>query len=261
MAALRRDLPWVNVEKDYVFETPTGKRHLIDLFGPRSQLIVQHFMLTPGSDHICPGCALGADHVDAARQHFEQADLSYVAISRATLPEIEAVKKRMGWRFDWVSSHGTSFNYDFGVSFTPEQVASGNAGYNYGTSPYALEDLHGMSVFARNEAGDVFHTYSTYARGSETIVGAFNYLDMVPKGRNESGTMSRVLLRGGVAPALPLCSCVSKEKSNEASRPRDHLVPLVRFRGRGGRKLLHVGLQGREDGQDRLLWRGRTRNP
>ena len=100
----------------------------------------------------------------------------------------------MGWRFDWVSSHRTSFNYDLGVSFTPEQVASGNAGYNYGTSPYALEDLHGMSVFARNEAGDIFHTYSTYARGSETIVGAFNYLDMVPKGRNESGTMSWVKL-------------------------------------------------------------------
>ncbi|MEQ8283941.1 MAG: thioredoxin family protein [Parvibaculum sp.] len=211
VAALRRDLPWVKVEMDYVFETPAGKRRLIDLFGPRSQLVVQHFMLTPGSDHICPGCSLGADHVDAARQHFEQADLSFVAISRATLPEIESAKKRMGWRFDWVSSHGTSFNYDFGVSFTPEQVASGNAGYNYGTSPFALEDLHGMSVFARNDAGDVFHTYSTYARGSETIVGAFNYLDMVPKGRNESGTMSWVKLHDEYENASSSGACCAAE--------------------------------------------------
>ena len=211
VAALRRDLPWVKVEKDYVFETPAGKRKLIELFGPRSQLVVQHFMLTPGSDRICPGCSLGADHVDAARQHFEQADLSFVAISRATLLEIEAVKERMGWRFDWVSSHGTSFNYDFGVSFTPEQVANGNAGYNYGTSPYALEDLHGMSVFARNGAGDVFHTYSTYARGSETIVGAFNYLDMVPKGRNENGVMSWVKLHDEYENAGGAGACCAAE--------------------------------------------------
>lgn len=211
VAALRRDLPWVKVEKDYVFETTGGKRRLIDLFGSRSQLVVQHFMLTPGSDHICNGCALGADHVDAARQHFEQADLSFVAVSRATLPEIEAAKKRMGWRFDWVSSHGTSFNYDFGVSFTPEQVASGNADYNYGTSPYALEDLHGMSVFVRNGAGDVFHTYSTYARGSETIVGAFNYLDMVPKGRNENGIMSWVKLHDEYENAGHAGSCCAAE--------------------------------------------------
>ncbi|MEX0838757.1 MAG: thioredoxin family protein [Parvibaculum sp.] len=211
VAALRRDLPWVKIEKDYVFEGARGKVRLADLFGPRSQLVVQHFMLTPGSDHICPGCSLGADHVDAARQHFEQADLSFVAVSRATLPEIEVVKKRMGWCFDWVSSHGTSFNYDFGVSFTPEQVARGDVGYNYGTTPYVAEELHGMSIFARNDAGEVFHTYSTYARGSETTVAAFAYLDMVPKGRNENGTMSWVKLHDEYENVSDAGSCCAAE--------------------------------------------------
>lgn len=194
VAALRRDLPWLRVEKDYTFEGPTGKMKLADLFGGRSQLLVQHFMLTPDSDHICPGCSLGADHVDAARQHFENADLSFAAISRAPISKIETVRKRMGWHFNWVSSGDTSFNYDFGVSFTPEQVASGDVGYNFGTTPYVAEELHGMSVFAKDEAGGIFHTYSTYARGTETTVAAFAYLDMVPKGRNEDGIMSWVKL-------------------------------------------------------------------
>lgn len=194
VAAARRALPWVKVQKDYVFHTVEGKRTLADLFEGRSQLLVYHFMLTPGSDHICPGCSLLCDHIDAARQHFENADLSFIAISRTPLSQILPVKKRMGWTFRWASSEGTSFNYDYGVSFTKAQVASGKVGYNYGTTDYSGEDLHGTSVFAKNGAGEVFHTYSTFARGAETLAGAFNYLDLVPKGRNENGIMSWVRL-------------------------------------------------------------------
>ena len=192
--ATRRALPWVTVDTPYAFDTVDGPRTLADLFDGRSQLIVQHFMLAPGSDHICPGCSASADSVDAARRHFEHADLSFVAVSRAPVERIEAVKRRMGWTFRWVSSGGNSFNYDYGVSFTPEQVARGDVGYNYGTTPYAAEELHGVSVFARNAGGTVFHTYSTYARGAEGLFAAFTYLDLAPKGRNEDGTMSWVRL-------------------------------------------------------------------
>ncbi len=192
--AARRALPWVKVDEPYVFQGPGGQVTLADLFAERSQLAVYHFMLAPGSDHICDGCAFVSDHVDAARLHFEHADLSFAAVSRAPLARIEAVKKRMGWRFTWVSSAGSDFNYDYGVSFTPEQVASGDVGYNYGTTPYAAEDLHGVSVFCRDKTGDVFHTYSAYARGVELLTGAFNWLDLAPKGRNETGIMSWVRL-------------------------------------------------------------------
>ena len=188
--AARRALPWVKVDTPYVFDAVDGPKTLGDLFDGRSQLLVQHFMLAPGSDHVCPGCSGSADTVDPARRHFEHADLSFVVVSRAPLDQIEAVKRRMGWTFRWVSSGGTSFNYDFGVSFTPEQVAAGDVGYNYGTTPYAAEELHGASVFARNAAGEVFHTYSTYARGTEPLFAPFAYLDLAPKGRNEAGTMS-----------------------------------------------------------------------
>ncbi len=194
VAAARRALPWVKVEKAYVFDTVDGKRALADLFDGRSQLLVYHFMLTPGSDHICTGCAFLSDHADAARRHFENADLSFVAVSRAPLSQILPVRTRMGWTFRWVSSAGTSFNYDYGVSFTRAQVATGKVGYNYATTDYAGEDLHGTSVFARGDKGEIFHTYSTYARGNEALAGAFSYLDLVPKGRNENGTMSWVRL-------------------------------------------------------------------
>jgi predicted dithiol-disulfide oxidoreductase (DUF899 family) len=191
----RRQLPWVKVEKPYVFEGPQGKCTLADLFRGRSQLAVYHFMLAPGSDHICSGCSFIADHIDAARQHFEQADLSFAAISRAPLERIEQVRRRMGWTFPWVSSHGTDFNYDFGVSFTKEDIAAGRAIYNYGTPIKSSEDMHGTSIFARNEGGEVFHTYSTYHRGDEVLIGAFAWLDLAPKGRNETGgTMSWVKL-------------------------------------------------------------------
>ncbi len=192
--AERRALPWVRVEKDYVFQSKDGPRTLADLFQGRSQLLVQHFMLPPDTGHLCPGCSGTADGVDAARRHFENADLSFVAISRGTVGQIEAAKKRMGWTFEWVSSNGSSFNYDYGVAFTKEQIDRGEPLYNYGTTPYLMEDIHGQSVFARNDRGEVFHTYSAYARGAESLFSAFNFLDLVPKGRNEDGTMSWVRL-------------------------------------------------------------------
>jgi predicted dithiol-disulfide oxidoreductase (DUF899 family) len=214
--AERRALPWVKVDEHYVFEGPDGALSLADLFDGRSQLAVYHFMLTPGSDHICDGCAFVSDHVDCARMHFEHADLSFAAVSRAPLAQIEPVKRRMGWRFRWVSSFGSDFNYDFGVSFTPEQVASGNVGYNYGTSPYVGEDLHGVSMFFKDEAGDIFHTYSTYARGSELLSGAFNWLDLASKGRNEKGIMSWVRLHDEYE-AAPLGSCCHARPSHHAT--------------------------------------------
>lgn len=191
----RRQLPWVRVGKSYVFDGPDGELTLGDLFGNRSQLAVYHFMLTPGSDHVCPGCSFTMDHVDAARQHFEHADLSFVAVSRAPIERIEDVRKRMGWTFPWVSSDDRDFNYDFGVSFKPEDRAAGRALYNYGLTPIRNgPDMFGVSVFAKDGKGDIFHTYSTYHRGTELLMGAFNWLDLAPKGRNENGTMSWVNL-------------------------------------------------------------------
>lgn len=203
LSAARRNLPWVRVETDYVFETPDGPKRLGDLFAGRSQLAVYHFMLPTESDHICPGCALIGDHVDAARQHFEQADLAFCAISRAPLARIAAVKRRLGWHFPWVSAGDGPFTADFGVSF---REGTG-AGYNYGDEASTAPDLPGASVFARNAAGDLFNTYSTYARGLETLVGAFNWLDLAPKGRNETTTMSWVRLHDEYDGARPAGAC------------------------------------------------------
>ena len=196
LRAERRRLPWVKVEKTYIFEAPKGGCTLGDLFRGRSQLAIYHFMLTPGSDHICPGCSLISDHTDAARQHFEQADLAFAAVSRAPVQQIERVRSRMGWTFPWVSSGESDFNYDFGVSFTPEDRAAGRAFYNYGVTKIEKSpDMFGISIFAKDEAGDIFHSYSTYHRGAELMIGAFNWLDLAPKGRNETGgTMSWVKL-------------------------------------------------------------------
>ena len=190
----RRALPWVRVETDYVFQDESGQVRLADLFDGRSQLFVQRFMLIPGSDHVCEGCSITADQVDSARQHFEHADLSFVAVSRVPLARILDVKRRMGWRFRWVSSAESSFNFDFGVSFTDEQIAAGKPLYNYGTTPYLHPDLHGSTVFAKDAEGNVCHTYSAYARGAESLCTPFHWLDMTPKGRNEQGTMSWVRL-------------------------------------------------------------------
>lgn len=195
LRAERRRLPWVKVETRYVFEGPQGRCLLEDLFQGRDQLAVYHFMLAPGAERICKGCSFIADHIDAARQHFAQADLSFAAISRAPLAEIERVRRRLGWTFPWVSSDGTSFNFDFGVSFKKEDLAAGRAIYNYGTPIKSSEDMFGTSIFARDGSGDIFHTYSTYHRGNELLMGAFMWLDLVPKGRNEAdGVMSWVKL-------------------------------------------------------------------
>ena len=195
LRAERRQLPWVKLDKPYVFDGPEGECTLGDLFGDRSQLAVYHFMLTPGSHHICPGCAFTVDHADAARRHFEQADLAFAAVSRAPIQRIEEVKERMGWTFPWVSSGERDFNYDFSVSFTPEDREAGRALYNYGLTPIRnSSDMFGLSVFTKDANGDIFHTYSTYHRGTELLMGAFNWLDLAPKGRNETGTMSWVKL-------------------------------------------------------------------
>jgi predicted dithiol-disulfide oxidoreductase (DUF899 family) len=188
LRAERRQLPWVRIEKQYAFEGPEGVVSLGDLFGDRSQLAIYHFMLTPGSDHICPGCSYTMDHVDAARQHFQQADLAFAAVSRAPVERIEAVKARMGWTFPWVSSDDGAFNYDYGVSFKEEDRAAGEAIYNYGkTVIERAPDMFGVSIFVKDENGAIFHSYSTYHRGTELLMGAFNWLDLTPKGRNEAG--------------------------------------------------------------------------
>lgn len=185
ISAERRALPWMKIEKTYVFESPAGPKSLVDLFGDKSQLIVNHFMLAPGWKEGCVGCSFGADHVEGALVHLAQRDVAYVAVSRAPLSEIEAYKQRMGWHFDWVSSFGSDFNYDFHVSFTPEQLASHNAEYNYQMIDPGIEELPGYSVFAKNETGEVFHTYSAFARGGEALLGTYALLDMTPKGRGE----------------------------------------------------------------------------
>ena len=185
IAQLRRQLPWVRVDKNYVFEGPGGKVSLADLFDGRSQLLVQHFMLGPGWEEGCPSCSFMADHVDGMVPHLAHRDVTFLAVSRATLPEIERFRRRMGWKFNWVSSNANSFNYDFRVSFTPEQVASGKIDYNFGAWKDANDELPGVSAFIRNEASEIFHTYSTYGRGVEVMMGTYRMLDLMPKGRDE----------------------------------------------------------------------------
>ncbi len=183
----RRQLPMVKLGKEYVFDAPGGKETLADLFGGRSQLIVNHFMLGPGWNEGCVGCSFGADHFEGALVHLEHHDVSLVAISRAPLPEIEAYRKRMGWRFKWVSSYGSDFNYDFNVSFREDEIAKGRVYYNYTMREFQSEELPGLSVLYKNDRGELFHTYSTFARGAEEMLTAYVFLDLTPKGRNETG--------------------------------------------------------------------------
>lgn len=187
LARDRQKLPWVLVDKPYVFDTPTGKRTLADLFEGRRQLIVQHFMLAPGWEEGCVGCSFMADHVDGALPHLAARDLSFVAISRAPLAEIERFRQRMGWQFPWVSSNGCDFNFDFHVSFTDEERQRGEVFYNYGMTAFPHEEAPGVSAFYRDERGQVFHTYSTYGRGVELMMGAYDLIDIAPKGRDEAG--------------------------------------------------------------------------
>ncbi len=187
LARKRRELPWEKVEKSYLFDTPSGKQSLADLFGGKSQLIVYHFMLGPGWEAGCPSCSLLADHFDGAVIHLAQRDVAFVVVSRAPLAEIEKFKARMGWRFKWVSSLGSDFNFDYQVSATPEEKATGKALYNYELTEFPSDERPGASVFYKNSGGAIFHTYSTYGRGLDIFIGAYNFLDVAPKGRDEEG--------------------------------------------------------------------------
>ncbi len=190
--AERLALPWVKIEKTYRFDTLDGPKTLAELFGSRSQLIVYHFMLGPGWAAGCPGCSFMADHLDGTLPHLEHHDVTLTAVSRAPLAEIEAYRKRMGWHFPWASSFESEFNYDFQVSFSAAELAGESVFYNFTDLPpeQANDELPGLSAFSRNEAGEVFHTYSSYARGPEELIGTLMILDRAPKGRNESATMS-----------------------------------------------------------------------
>lgn len=185
--ALRRDLPWVRVGKTYEFETASGKKTLADLFEGRSQLIVQHFMFGPDWEAGCVGCSFTADHVDAAYRHLQHHDVTYIAIARAPVAKLQAYWRRMGWRFGFASSLNSDFNYDFNVSFTDKQIASGRVYYNFEMTETFMDELPGVSVFYRDIDDSIYHTYSVYGRGDETVLGAYMLLDMTPKGRNETG--------------------------------------------------------------------------
>ena len=195
ISQMRRELPWTRVEKNYVFAGANGKETLADLFGNKSQLIVYHFMLGPGWEEGCPSCSFLADHFEGSLVHLANRDVSFAVVSRAPLAQIEAFKKRMGWRFKWVSSFGNDFNYDFNVSFKQDDIAQHKTYYNYQTQDFPREEAPGASVFYKNAGRNLFHTYSTYGRGLDILVGAYNFLDMAPKGRDEDGldfTMSWV---------------------------------------------------------------------
>jgi predicted dithiol-disulfide oxidoreductase (DUF899 family) len=186
LSAERRELPWTRVDKPYVFDGPDGRETLADLFGGRSQLIAYHFMLGPGWGEGCKSCSFLADHIDGAAVHLAQRDVTLLAVSRAPWPEIAAFRKRMGWRFKWVSSHASDFNRDYHVSFAADEIEGDRAYYNYELGKFPSEEAPGVSVFYKDSGGVVFHTYSAYARGLDILIGAYNYLDLAPKGRDEA---------------------------------------------------------------------------
>ncbi|MGA9603627.1 MAG: thioredoxin family protein [Methyloceanibacter sp.] len=209
LSAERRTLPWVKVDKAYVFDTPQGKKTLAELFDGRSQLIVYHFMLGPEWDEGCPSCSFLADHFDGANMHLAQRDVTFIAISRAPLAEIEAFKRRMGWHFPWVSSFGNDFNFDYHVSFAEDQVGK-DGDYNYEQQEIVSDEMPGASVFYKDADGTVFHTYSAYARGLDILLGAYNFLDLTPKGRDEAElpwTMAWVRHHDKYESAKPSHSC------------------------------------------------------
>jgi predicted dithiol-disulfide oxidoreductase (DUF899 family) len=206
----RRALPWVRVEKTYVFDSPAGQKTLADLFDGRSQLVVQHFMFAPDWEAGCKSCSFWADQFDRIIPHLKARDTTLVAVSRAPLPKLEDFKRRMGWSFDWYSSANTDFNQDFAVSFTPQELNSGEKIYNFKTSGFAAEEAPGISVFYRDESGGIFHTYSCFARGLDMMNAAYQYLDLTPLGRHEEGLpypMDWVRLRDQYRPAPVQASC------------------------------------------------------
>jgi len=187
IAAERRGLPWVKVEKEYVFDGPKGQLTLSDLFQGRSQLFIKHFMMGPGAQHQCVGCSLEVDHLEGILTHLENHDVSYAVVARAPIQEIEEVRKRMNWRFLWVSSSKNDFNHDFNVSFSDEEMAQHKGFYNFRWIDPGVQDLSGDSVFFKDDSGQIFHTYSTFGRGGEQFLGIYGYLDVMPRGRNELG--------------------------------------------------------------------------
>jgi predicted dithiol-disulfide oxidoreductase (DUF899 family) len=189
LAAARRALPWVRIEKDYVFDGPNGPVTLAQLFEGRSQLFIKHFMMGPGQSRQCVGCSLEVDHLDGIRVHLEHHDLTYAVVARAPIEEIERLKRRMGWDFTWVSSYRNEFNFDFNVSFSDAEIAQGRGYYNFQEVQVhpGVIDLSGDSVFVKDADGQVYHTYSAYARGGEQFLGIYAYLDVTPKGRAENG--------------------------------------------------------------------------
>jgi predicted dithiol-disulfide oxidoreductase (DUF899 family) len=186
LAEKKQALPWVRVEKDYEFDSPEGRVRFADLFRGRSQLWVQSVMQGPGQPLQCVGCSLGIDSVEGLLPHLDNHDVSYVAVARATMSELSALKERMGWRVPFYSSYGSDFNYDFGVSFKPEDMKAGRAVYNYRACDPGIEDLPGDNVFYRDEAGNIFHTYSCFSRGGEDFMAIYRLLECMPKGRNET---------------------------------------------------------------------------
>jgi predicted dithiol-disulfide oxidoreductase (DUF899 family) len=189
----QRALPWERVEQEYVFDAPEGSQTLAELFEGRSQLVVYHFMFPPEDDAGCPSCSFWADSFDANVVHLKARDIAFVAVSRARLQKLTSYRERLGWSFKWVSSGGSSFNFDYGVSFAPD--VWDEPVYNYGTISPGRADREGMSVFVRDEDGGVFHTYSAYARGIDILNAAYNYVDLVPKGRAEEGQWPQFWLR------------------------------------------------------------------
>ncbi len=214
VSAERRALPWVKIDKPYIFEGPDGRQTLAQLFGDNSQLIVYHFMFGKDWKEGCKGCSFLSDHLDGANLHLAHHDISLVAVSHAPWQAFQDFKKRMGWEFKWVSSANSDFNEDFQVSASAEQKTAGAMTYNYETMDSAEEEMPGVSIFYKNDAGEIFHTYSAYARGLDILVGTYNYLDLTPKGRNEEQIMEWVRLHDqyeGASGSGPCCS----EKSTQ----------------------------------------------
>lgn len=195
IASQRRALPWATLEQDYVLDTPDGPRKLSELFQGKRQLLVQHFMLAPGWEQGCKSCSFMADHLDGMAPHLAQRDIALLAVSRAPLAEIEAFRRRMGWQFAWASSNGSDFNRDFHVSFMPEDRVDGEVYYNFHMTPFPKEEAPGISIFYRDDAGQVFHTYSTFSRGVEVMMGTYNLLDLTPKGRDEQAGQGMAWVR------------------------------------------------------------------
>ncbi len=221
-----RMLPWVKIEKDYVFDGPSGKVTLSQLFDGRSQLFIKHFMMSPGQKQQCVGCALEVDHLTGILAHLQNHDVSYAAVARAPIDEIEVVCKRMDWHFPWVSSFHNDFNYDFNVSFKPADMAGGTASYNFKQQNPGMEDLSGDSVFFRDNNGQIYHTYSVFGRGAEMFLGIYRFLDVMPRGRNEAGHHSlsdwarphNMYGQGGMVEATgryhaPSCACSAHQSA------------------------------------------------